>query len=116
MRDCRYRFDTKYAGHVLRLGYQGIEFLETGALTLPMREQERNRILAVRTGRVPFDEVLAEADELRSRLETLVQSSPLPEHADDDAGERISRGHLPHVVGVPSMTLLFEVLLVGSAS
>ena len=23
-------YDTKYAGHVLRLGYQGIEFLETG--------------------------------------------------------------------------------------
>ena len=49
---------------MLRLGYQGIEFLETGALTLPMREPERNRILAVRTGSVPFDEVLAEADEL----------------------------------------------------
>ena len=81
----QYGFDTKYAGHVLRLGYQGIEFLETGALTLPMPEQERNRILAVRTGSVPFDQVLAEADELRSRLEALVQSSPLPEHADDDA-------------------------------
>ena len=66
----QYGFDTKYAGHVLRLGYQGIEFLETGALTLPMREQERNRILAVRTGSVPFGDVLAEADELRigSRL------------------------------------------------
>src|SRR6476620_123308 len=24
VRDCRYGFDTKYAGHVLRLGYQGI--------------------------------------------------------------------------------------------
>ncbi len=81
----QYGFDTKYAGHVLRLGYQGIEFLETGALTLPMPEAERQRILAVRTGSVPFEEVLAEADELRSRLEELVQSSPLPEHADGDA-------------------------------
>jgi hypothetical protein len=81
----QYGFDTKYAGHVLRLGYQGIEFLETGALTLPMPEPERQRILAVRTGSVPFEEVLAEADELRSRLEELVRSSPLPEHADDAA-------------------------------
>jgi hypothetical protein len=70
---------------VLRLGYQGIEFLQTGALTLPMPEPERYRILAVRTGNVPFDEVLAEADELQRRLEALLQSSPLPEHADDDA-------------------------------
>jgi hypothetical protein len=81
----QYGFDTKYAGHVLRLGYQGIEFLETGALALPMREPERTRILAVRTGGATFEEVLAEADDLQRRLEALLQSSPLPEHADDDA-------------------------------
>jgi uncharacterized protein len=83
----RYGFDTKYAGHVLRLGYQGIEFLQTGALTLPMREPERTRILDVRTGGVPFDEVLAEADELHGRLESLLETSPLPEHADRVAVE-----------------------------
>lgn len=78
-------FDTKYAGHVLRLGYQGIEFLETGALTLPMPEPDRTRILDVRNGRVPFAEVLAEANDLQQRLERLLQSSPLPEHPDHDA-------------------------------
>src|SRR4051812_22893754 len=81
----RYGFDTKYAGHVLRLGYQGIEFLEDGKLSLPMRAAERERVLDVRNGRVEFQEVLAEADELQRRLEELIQSSPLPEHPDHDA-------------------------------
>ena len=78
-------FDTKYAGHVLRLGYQGIEFLETGRLTLPMRDAERSRVLDVRNGHVPFADVLAEADDLRSRLEALLEESPLPERPDVDA-------------------------------
>jgi hypothetical protein len=78
----RYGYDTKYAGHVLRLGYQGIEFLETGRLTLPMRERERTRVLDVRNGLVPFDDVLAEADDLERRLELLLGESPLPERAD----------------------------------
>jgi hypothetical protein len=80
-----YGFDTKYAGHVLRLGYQGIEFLETGALTLPLPEAQRSRVLDVRTGRASFDDVLAEADELRNRLEALLETSTLPEHPDHDA-------------------------------
>jgi hypothetical protein len=81
----QYGFDTKYAGHVLRLGYQGIEFLETGALTLPLPEPNRTRILDVRNGRVPFADVLAEASELQQRLETLLRESPLAEHPDHDA-------------------------------
>ena len=81
----RYGFDTKYAGHVLRLGYQGIELLETGRLSLPMRDVERARVLAVRTGEVPFDEVIAEADELERRLRSIVERSSLPEHGEHDA-------------------------------
>jgi hypothetical protein len=81
----QYGFDTKYAGHVLRLGYQGIEFLETGTLTLPLPEPNRTHILDVRNGRVPFPDVLDEANELQQRLETLLQMSPLAEHPDHDA-------------------------------
>jgi hypothetical protein len=39
-----------YLGY-MRLGYQVIEFLETGALTLPMSEPGRTRIVDVRNGR-----------------------------------------------------------------
>jgi hypothetical protein len=47
-------FDTKYAMHAARLGYQGLELLETGFLTLPMPEPDRSRVMAIRTGERTF--------------------------------------------------------------
>ncbi len=77
-------FDTKYAMHMLRLGYQGIEYLETGKLTLPMPEVERQFIMAVREGKVEINDVLTRAGELEQRLEDLLDTSPLPATPDYD--------------------------------
>ncbi|HVJ71623.1 MAG TPA: nucleotidyltransferase domain-containing protein [Sphingomicrobium sp.] len=74
-----YGFDTKYAGHMLRLGYQGVEFMETGRLTLPMPEVERERVRAVRRGEVSLNDVLTETGYLEVRLRDLYTTSPLPE-------------------------------------
>ena len=38
----KYGFDTKHAGHMVGLGFQGIEHLETGYITLPMPEDHRS--------------------------------------------------------------------------
>jgi hypothetical protein len=46
-----YGFDTKYAMHMLRLGFQGVELLTTGRLSLPMREPARSFLLDVRRGK-----------------------------------------------------------------
>lgn len=75
----RYGFDTKYAGHIIRLGYQGIELTTTGRLDLPMREPERTRILNIRTGKVPQPEVMEEAIELEAELSRLEQTLDLGE-------------------------------------
>lgn len=48
----RYGWDTKYGSHALRLAYQGLEIASTGKLTLPLPEQERERVLAVKRGEV----------------------------------------------------------------
>lgn len=64
----RYGFDTKYAGHLLRLGYQGLELTETGRLSLPMREPVRSHIVDVRTGKVSEADVLAEAADIEAQL------------------------------------------------
>lgn len=64
--------------HMLRLGHQGVEFLETGRLTLPMREPVRTHLMDVRQGRSNLADVLAECKELESRLTTLLETSPLP--------------------------------------
>ena len=78
-----YGFDTKYAMHMLRLGFQGIELLTTGRLSLPMREPERSYLLEVRRGRVTEQECLTKAGVLERELSDLAISSPLPDAPDD---------------------------------
>ena len=75
-------FDTKYAMHAARLGYQGLELLQTGRLTLPMPEPERSRVMAIRTGERPFEEALAEIDEVERRLAAALERTALPAEPD----------------------------------
>lgn len=81
----KYGYDTKYAMHMIRLGYQGIEYLETGALTLPMREPDRDYVYSVREGKVGLNEVLTRAGQLERALEDLLDTSPLPPKPDSEA-------------------------------
>jgi predicted nucleotidyltransferase len=78
----QFGYDTKYAMHMLRLGHQGVEFLESGRLTLPIREPVRSRLMDVREGRSNLAEVLAECTQLELRLAELLESSPLPSEPD----------------------------------
>lgn len=82
-----YGFDTKYAMHMLRLGFQGVEILTTGRLSLPMREPERSYLLDVRRGKVAEQECLTRAGELEQELSTLATTSPLREAPDEKAVE-----------------------------
>ena len=94
-RDCtrpelieRYGFDTKFAGHMVRLGYQGVELLETGRITLPMPEWERQIVIGIRTGAYSMNDALDMASELEITLRGLLGTSPLPEHPDYEAADR----------------------------
>jgi len=77
-----YGFDTKFAGHLLRLAHQGIEYLTTGRLVLPIPDPLGGHLRDVRAGRVALPEVLAEAEDAEARLHDLLASSPLPECPD----------------------------------
>jgi uncharacterized protein len=78
-------YDTKYAMHAARLGYQGIELLRTGRLTLPMPEPERSRVMAIRTGERTFEETVAEIDDVDRQLAEALDASPLPPDPDREA-------------------------------
>jgi len=78
----QFGYDTKYAMHLLRLGHQGVEFLETGGLTLPMPEPTRSHLMDVRQGKVSEQEVLTEGGELEQRLTDLLDHSPLSPEPD----------------------------------
>lgn len=67
-------YDVKYAAHVIRLGVQGCEYLQTGQLSVPMREADRDLVRAVRRGSIPFADVVRMADELERHLHRLIGS------------------------------------------
>ena len=69
----QFGYDTKYAMHMLRLGDQGIEFLESGRLTLPMRDPVRTHLMEVRQGRSNFSDVLAKCTELELKARRVTE-------------------------------------------
>lgn len=78
-------YDGKYASHMLRLGFQGIELLESGRITLPMPSKEREYCLAVKRGEVELDDVLTRTGELERDLADLRDLSPLRDEPDRQA-------------------------------
>lgn len=83
------RIDWKYAMHMLRLGHQGVEFLETGRLTLPVPGNLGEHLRAVRRGDVELSEVIREAEVLEARVASLGKGgSSLPSHPDAEAVEK----------------------------
>lgn len=84
----RHGFDTKYAYHMVRLGLQGVELMESGGITLPMPEPDRSWLLGLRRGEHTRDEALERAGELESRLEDLCRASHLPTAPDTGWADR----------------------------
>jgi uncharacterized protein len=84
----KYGFDTKFAMHMLRLGFQGIELLSNGTLQLPVRDDVRNYLLEVRQGAVRLDLCLKRTEELEAELKGLLQTAPIQEFSQVEAVER----------------------------
>ncbi|WP_454296642.1 nucleotidyltransferase domain-containing protein [Salana multivorans] len=80
----RHGWDVKYGSHALRLAYQGRELATIGTLTLPMPPAERDRVLAVKRGEVPRDEVSTEIEGLLREVRRLLDEdrTSLPESPD----------------------------------
>jgi uncharacterized protein len=75
----RHGYDVKYACHALRLAYQGLEIVRDARLTLPLPEPQRTRVLRVKRGEVAaVEEVLAEVDDVRDRIERHLRDGDTP--------------------------------------
>jgi predicted nucleotidyltransferase len=74
----KHGYDTKYAMHILRLGFQGVELMTTGRLTLPMAEENRAYVYSVRLGEVPMQDALTKAGELERQIKDLLLDAPIP--------------------------------------
>lgn len=66
-------YDTKFAAHALRLGYEGCELLRHSRLSMPMQPMERNILLFIRQGKIKFDEALSLIEEIEKELTMLVE-------------------------------------------
>jgi len=78
-------YDTKYAMHMLRLGIQGIEYVTTGRITLPVPGTEGDFLREVRHGAFTLDEVIERADEHERLLEAATSAAPAePDYAAID--------------------------------
>lgn len=80
----KYGFDTKYAGHMIRLGYQGRDLMRDGLIRLPMPAWQADHIRQIRTGQVSLKECLALAEVLEGDIRQQMDRSILREHPDRD--------------------------------
>ena len=71
-------FDTKYAMHCARLGFQGLELLQNRRLALPMTGEPAEWLRSVRRGEVPFDQWWEQVLDLDAQLERKLDDENLP--------------------------------------
>jgi len=74
-----YGFDTKYAAHVIRLGSQGIEYMQNGRFAMPLLPPLAEDIVALRMGQISEENALAWAFDVERELLSAVNASKLPE-------------------------------------
>jgi hypothetical protein len=92
-----YGFDTKYAMHAVRLGFQGIEFLSDAHITLPMKNPEGDLCRAIRRGEVKFETILGLIDSLEERLQELRDDPKIPSEPCHEAiDDWLINAHLRH--------------------
>lgn len=81
--------DWKYAMHMVRLGWQGMEYLQTGKLTLPIPGDMGDYFRQIRSGQVMFEDVIRTAESYEAEVKLLLDGkSPLPDQPDTEAIQR----------------------------
>jgi hypothetical protein len=83
----KYGFDTKYAMHMCRLGHQGMQLLSEGTMELPVPEDMRNYLLAIRKGEVQQEDCIQFAEVCERGIKEFLdgtKQSPLREKPATD--------------------------------
>ena len=83
-----YGFDTKYAAHVIRLGHQGIEYMENGRFQVPLDKELAKEIIGLRTGAMKEYDAMEWAKDTETKLKQAIADSDLPPHPATPAVKR----------------------------
>jgi hypothetical protein len=90
-------YDTKFAMHCARLGFQGVELLTTGALKLPIEGEPAEWLRSVRRGEVSVDDWWDRCRGLDAELGALETDESLPPEPDRRRIEQWSvQTHIGH--------------------
>jgi len=84
--ESRHGYDTKHAMHLVRLMRMGLEILQMGEVRV--RRPDADELNSIRDGALTYEELMATATDLQSKMEDATGSSRLP--ADVDYG-RVDR-------------------------
>jgi predicted nucleotidyltransferase len=99
----KYGYDTKFAMHALRLGFEGIEMLSRGRITLPVAEPNLSTLRAVRSGRINEAGALALIEDAEVQLRELVDRCTRETDLDAINGFMV-RAHAAHWAAHNSQT------------
>ena len=78
----QFGYDTKYAMHALRLGYQGQELATSGNITYPLPEPTRTILRDVRQGKYSIEEITSMYNMLQGALSIALELDVLPQDPD----------------------------------
>ncbi len=73
----QFGYDTKHAMHLIRLLRSGVDILEFGVV--PVKREDKDYLLDIRSGKYTYEEIVAESERLKSRVELIANKSGLPE-------------------------------------
>ena len=76
--------DWKALSHATRVSIQGLELLETGKITLPLKEEDVKLIKDIKLGKVDYPEVQELLEKQLDRLEEVRNNSKLPERVSEE--------------------------------
>lgn len=77
-------YDTKYASHVIRLAIQGVEYLSTGSVSVPMEQGNIDIVMSIKNGDLDEAKALSLADKYQAELERAIDRCRLPNKPNFD--------------------------------
>jgi predicted nucleotidyltransferase len=85
--EAEHGYDTKHGMHLIRLLRMGVEILASGDLVV--RRDDAEELLAIRAGRLGYDELLEQADALERAMHEALRTTTLPAEVDEAALDRL---------------------------
>lgn len=81
--EAKYGYDTKHGMHLARLQLMAVEILEDHVVYVDRRERgDRDDLLDIRFGKLPYDGLIERAERLEARAEELYKTSTLRKEPD----------------------------------